>query len=113
MVLLKQFLKSFRAKNTANFDVFGTSQAKNQGFVTVVVVVGGGVGVGVGVVVVVVVVVCCLLFVVVVVFVFVFVFVFVVVVGRHKNRAPVETTRNSLEDEMTKPPWTSVVRVCF
>ena len=39
--------------------------------------------------------------------------VVVVVVGRHKNRAPVETTRNSLEDEMTKPPWTSVVRVCF
>ena len=39
--------------------------------------------------------------------------VVLVVVGRHKNKAPVETTRNSLEDEITKAPWTSVVRVCF
>jgi hypothetical protein len=39
--------------------------------------------------------------------------VLVVVVGRHKNKTHVETTRNSLEDEITKPPWTSVVRVCF
>ena len=39
--------------------------------------------------------------------------VVLVVVGRHKNKTHVETTRNSLEEEITKPPWTSVVRVCF
>ena len=33
----------------------------------------------------------------------------VVVVGRHKDKAPVQTTRSSLEDEMTKPPWNMVV----
>ena len=94
--MLNQFLKSFGVKNAANVDVFGASQAQNQGILTVVVVVVVVVVAGVVVVVVAVVVV-----------------VVVVVVGRHKNRAPVETTRNSLEDEMTKPPWTSVVRVCF
>ena len=35
--------------------------------------------------------------------------VVVVVVGRHKDKAPVQTTRSSLQDEMTKPPWNMVV----
>ena len=42
--MLSQSLEAFGAKNTANFDVLGASQAKNHGV---------GVGVGLGVVVVV------------------------------------------------------------
>ena len=41
--MLSQSLEAFGAKNTANFDVLGASQAKNHGV---------GVGVGLGVVVV-------------------------------------------------------------
>ena len=38
LAVLSQFLKAFGTKHTANFDVFGASQAKNHGTLLVVVV---------------------------------------------------------------------------